>query len=229
MTLLESGSFRPTGRPFELAGTPCCLAAGPHDSAFVIYGGAGVATYWNVPGNHWALVDLDAGITDAEGTLDVKAPVWAAMSPDGRYAAATGDNGEVEIIDLRSGRPVGGPVTRGQAAGVYWAAFSQDGSRLVTTAVDGSVVLWDTRRAEVRATVQISGNQDGWAPNAAEFRPDGRTLLIAPELGHALYVWDPSAERAIAFACRMAGRDLSEAEWAENFPGQTFQHVCPGK
>jgi WD40 repeat protein len=150
------------------------------------------------------------------------------MSTDGRHAAITGQTGQVELLDVRSGRPVR-PAVQAHDAGAYWAAFSPDGTRLVTNAQDGSVLLWDTRTAEVLARVSMSrnGGQTGSAPSAAAFRADGRTLLIAPEFGHAVFVWDPSKERALDFACRMAGRDLTQAEWADNFPDQPFQETCP--
>ena len=218
---------RPFGRTGRHPVLPCGRAATTRPSWSTA--GSGRHSYWNVPADRWALVDLDAGVIRAEGALDVQSPVWAAISPDGHYAAVTGTTGQVEIIDLGSGRPVR-PATQAHDAGVYWAAFSPDGSQLVTNAQDGSVVLWDTRLAEIRATVQIKQpGPDDWAASASEFRPDGRTLLIAPQFGHAVYVWDPSAQRALDFACRMAGRDLTEAEWAENFPDQPYRHVCPAK
>lgn len=46
-------------------------------------------------------------------------------------------------------------------------------------------------------------------------------------LAVGLYEWDPSARRALEFACRAAGRDLTEEEWAEHFPGQPLRSVCP--
>jgi hypothetical protein len=59
------------------------------------------------------------------------------------------------------------------------------------------------------------------------FVPSG-DIMIVPFAGDpAVYVWDPSARRAVTFACRAAGRDLTEAEWAEHFPGQPFRSVCP--
>jgi hypothetical protein len=58
-------------------------------------------------------------------------------------------------------------------------------------------------------------------------RPDGRTLLITPWAGHDSFVWDPSASRAVDFACRMAGRDLSQEEWRQNFGSLPYRRTCP--
>jgi hypothetical protein len=32
----------------------------------------------------------------------------------------------------------------------------------------------------------------------------------------------------VDFACRAAGRNLTEAEWQEYFPGEEYRNVCPG-
>ena len=90
------------------------------------------------------------------------------------------------------------------------------------------MLLWDVDTAQVKASARISGpNPDNAAASASEFLPGGRTLLIAPEFGHAVYLWDPSTQRALDFACRMAGRDLTRTEWTDNFPDQPYRETCP--
>ena len=42
----------------------------------------------------------------------------------------------------------------------------------------------------------------------------------------ALYVWDPDPERAMAFACRAAGRELTEDEWKEAFGNLPSREMC---
>ena len=37
----------------------------------------------------------------------------------------------------------------------------------------------------------------------------------------------PDVERALDFACQMAGRTLTEEEWEEFLPAQPYQSVCP--
>lgn len=226
LTLLDAATVRPTGRSIDLDGHPLLLAAGPRGTAFVVYGGSPTPSYWNVPVDRWATVDLRAGTLLDQGELELAQPIWAAMQADGRHAAVTGRTGQVEILDLETGQPVRPPVQAHQAAS-YWAAFSPDGSQLVSSSQDGSVLLWDVGTAQVQASARVtSKNPTAAAPSAAQFRPDGRTLLIAPEFGHAVYVWDPSVQRALAVACRMAGRDLTRAEWTASFPDQPFRHTC---
>ena len=227
LTLLDSTTVRATGHTIVLDGHPLLLAAGPRGTAFVVYGGSSTSTYWNVPANDWALVDLRAGRIVRHGRLELEKPIWAAMSADGRHAAVTGMTGQVEILDLKFGQPVS-PPTEAHETGAYWASFSPDGSQLLTNAQDGSVLLWDVRTARVEASARVTGrNPTAAAPSAAQFMSDGRTVLIAPEFGHAVYLWDPSTQRALDVACRMAGRDLTRTEWTENFPGQAFRPTCP--
>jgi len=59
------------------------------------------------------------------------------------------------------------------------------------------------------------------------FLPNGNIMIVPFEEDPAVYVWDPSARNAVEFACGAVGRDLTEAEWAEHFPGQPFRSVCP--
>jgi hypothetical protein len=58
------------------------------------------------------------------------------------------------------------------------------------------------------------------------FLPNG-DIMILPWSDPALYIWDASPARAVEFACQTAGRDLTETEWSEHFPGQPYQSVCP--
>jgi hypothetical protein len=41
-----------------------------------------------------------------------------------------------------------------------------------------------------------------------------------------VYRWDPSAEAAVEFACRAAGRDLTEEEWRDILPDRPFDETC---
>jgi WD40 repeat protein/DNA-binding SARP family transcriptional activator len=224
ITMLDARTLEPHGRPVHLDGPVCCISAGPDDrTAFVLAGGPDPTGLWNPPSDRWALIDLERGTVLRRGDLHITNGIWAAYSPDGRHAAATGWNGEVEIIDLRTGEPVHAPV-RAHGSGAFWAAFSPDGSRLVTAAFDGSVALWDSRTGAQVARIT--------APTkflvSAEFLPDGHSVLIAPwARDAAVYVWDPSPQRAVRFACRAAGRDLSETEWRENFGNEPYQRTCP--
>jgi len=61
----------------------------------------------------------------------------------------------------------------------------------------------------------------------SQFLADGRSVVIADEYAGSVYRWDPRPDYAIEFACRLAGRDLTKAEWAEQFGDRTFHETCP--
>ena len=42
-----------------------------------------------------------------------------------------------------------------------------------------------------------------------------------------VYRWETDLDRALEFACQMAGRSLTEEEWEEFLPAQPYQAVCP--
>ena len=60
----------------------------------------------------------------------------------------------------------------------------------------------------------------------ASFGADDSTIVIATDSG-GLYYWDTSTAHAIEFACRLAGRDLTEAEWRQDFGDRPWQPTCP--
>jgi WD40 repeat protein len=110
-----------------------------------------------------------------------------AFSPNGRYLATGGNDGELKLWDLRSIPPtllyhrmLPGPVRT--------IAFSPDGKSLAAGTEDGTVRivgLSDVQRPVVRAV--LSGHTD--AVSAAMFSTDGRTLVTAGEDGRLL-TWE---------------------------------------
>ena len=136
----------------------------------------------------------------------------------------------IYLIDKESRlQAVGQPlaVAGDQAGGVAW---SPDGSMLRVGYWSGAGVLWDlTDRA---VAYQLAGQSGTAARSGAAWSYDGRTLAAGQTDGTiALLGWD-GLERLLAnapaLACRAAGGEMSEAEWARFAPGLT-QHprACP--
>ena len=65
-------------------------------------------------------------------------------------------------------------------------------------------------------------------PSPLEFVGDTHDVTIAWYDGGTFH-WDTDPGRALAFACQMAGRDLTEEEWAEFLPDQPYREVCPAR
>jgi hypothetical protein len=43
----------------------------------------------------------------------------------------------------------------------------------------------------------------------------------------AIYRRDTRIEHALTSACQMAGRDITEPEWRDNFRGRPYRTICP--
>jgi len=225
LTLLDGETLQPVGRPTDVGANVCCVALGPDNrTAFALLGGPARNAVWNDPADRWALVDLEDGEVVEEGSLGLSNGIWAAYSPDGGRVAAGGFGGEVAIIDTATGELLREPV-RAHTSSVYWLTFSPDGSQLVSS-TDGAVVLWDAATGNVAGRIILSAAGPSTVSSTA-FLPDGNVMIIPFGGDPAVYLWDPSAARAVEHACRAAGRDLTKAEWAEHFPGQPYQSVCP--
>lgn len=213
LRLLDAESLTQLGE-LDL-GQPAWARAGPDGLAFALTGDtAGLG--------RWMLADLHKGAVLAQGDLRIGVTNGIGMSPDGERASVGGDSGDVVILDLTTGEPVRPPV-RAHGGRVWGQAFSADGSRMVSTATDGSVVLWDAETAEVLARTQLPSE----ALSLATILPDGRVLIAPWWEDPAVYVWDLDTERAIEFACRAAGRDMSREEWGTQFGREPYEPVCP--
>jgi WD40 repeat protein/class 3 adenylate cyclase len=180
----------------------------------------GVVTIWDVPG-HRLLHRMQADI-------------WLANSvqfrADGRIVATTGQqSGDVVLWDVETGKRIGEPLDA-HAGFALDAQFTNSGTLLVSGGTDGIVRLWDGQSGHpfgtpLRGTAQ--GLASGWVGIALS--GDGNTLIeVYLAAGNAVtWTLDPAAwsERA----CVIAGRNLTEAEWAEFLPGRPYAPACVGQ
>lgn len=154
-------------------------------------------------------VDGDYGHADA-----------VAFSPDGRTLATGGGTGYVRLWDASSGTAVGRPVLA--AAGwVTSIAWSSDGHELVTGGTDGTVRIIDVAADSVAGTLPGLDNQNV----DAVFTRDGRRIVASYDSGTA-FEWSTSVTDWAARACAVAGRTLTQAEWAQYLPGRPYKPAC---
>jgi WD40 repeat protein/DNA-binding SARP family transcriptional activator len=214
-SVFDAETLRPLEGPFDYGG----------DNAITI-GDGSTAVVSEVLGDgtfeHWRLVDVSTGEVRSE--WDENLANAAAVSPDGSTLAVAGQAGEIVTVDVSSGDQQRRSTSIG--AGVYWLNYSDDGELLVSGAADGGVSLWDAATLDLLGTVYPPHRGEP-VPAGAQFIGDTHDVVIASYDGR-IYTWATDVERAIDFACQMAGRNLTEDEWAQHLPDQSYREVCPG-
>jgi hypothetical protein len=55
---------------------------------------------------------------------------------------------------------------------------------------------------------------------------DAQRVLIVYDTGE-IFEWDPRPDAWEAYACTVADRNLTTAEWYELFPGAAYRKTCP--
>jgi WD40 repeat protein/DNA-binding SARP family transcriptional activator len=221
VTLLDAANLTPVGTPVRLDQSVCCVSLGPDNrTAVVLVGNIDPSGYWFDLPHRWALVDLEAGKVLDKGELGFGA-LWLDYSPDGAHAAVSGWDGELTVVDLRRGDLVRPPVSAHES-GVFIFKYSADGSRILTSGTDGAVGLWDAKAGQLISKVFVPGRRFV----SAEFKRDGHTVLISDWSGIQAWTWDTRIGPALAFACRAAGRDLTQQEWTDSFGDRPYRPTC---
>ena len=221
VSMLDPNTLTSVGRPAELDEPACCVSAGPDNHTAVVLTGFQDPSGFRVgSGTGWAMVDLESGVVLHRGQLGFDG-TQVSFSPDGQHAAISGSDGEVLVLDTDTGDPLRSPVV-GHHAWVDSLTYSPDGSRILTAANDGTVGLWEGETGQLLAHVEIPQR-----PIAAEFGEDPDSVIVAPLWEGPVYEWDTRVDHAVEFACRVAGRDFTEAEWVDHFPDRPYQETCP--
>jgi WD40 repeat protein/DNA-binding SARP family transcriptional activator len=222
VVMVEATTLRPIGRPVHLPNTSGAEVSVAPDNRTAFVTGSVVRHNWGFadPINRWWLIDLVRGRVLNQGQLDI-AGTYTAFSPHGDRIAVGGMDGSVELLDATTGRPVTSPVVAHDGL-VDSLTVNSTGTRIASASAASDLALWDGRTGELLSTARVPGQETS---AYSGFRPDG-TLTVATMRGQ-VYRWDPSLSRAITFACRAAGRDMTRAEWNQEIPDQPYRSVCP--
>jgi WD40 repeat protein len=116
-----------------------------------------------------------------------------AFSPNGRVLATNIGSvlgGAVQLWDVTSRRPLGGPLARGDIESV---AFNPNGSTLAVVGGGGAVLLWNVAD---RHRLPSLNTHTGTYLHSVAFSPNGR-LLATGGLQGQIWLWDTSADRQI--------------------------------
>ncbi len=143
-----------------------------------------------------------------------------AYSPDSRLLAIGTEDGRVLLWNARTG-VAQAPALRVSTGNVAGISFSPDGTVMAVASRDGSTTLWD-----VRSGAQI-GDSFPARPNVITvpvFERNGRLLI---EYLSDAAQWPMDVGSWERFACQVAGRDITPAEFHQILPTHPYMHVCP--
>lgn len=143
-----------------------------------------------------------------------------AFSPDSRTLAVGTENGQALLWDARRGRAAAPPLHVATAS-VVAMSFSPDGKSLAVSSTDESTTLWNLRS---RTQVGDSFPSRPLVITTPVFERNGRLLIDyladAAERPMNVAAWE-------RYACQVAGRNLTQAEWRAILPNRPYMRVCP--
>jgi WD40 repeat protein len=148
----------------------------------------------------------------------------AALSPDGQRVATVDFDGF-----LREWRAVDGkamlPPIRASESSAWSVNWSTDGSRLVTAGSDSTIRIYDAGTGQqIGSSLPMPGEQQVTDPYAI-YSQDGRTIAATDATGR-VWLYRAALSGWEAYACQLAARNLTRAEWTKFVPGQPYRRIC---
>jgi competence ComEA-like helix-hairpin-helix protein len=148
-----------------------------------------------------------------------------AFSPDDQLMVSGGEDGTLQFWDAVTLKP-SGPVFRASdyAYGITELEFSGDGNYLFVQSTDGG--MWAHEDSAGKFSIVDVKNRQRIDPPI----PIPKTGMSINSAGTKLlspgYLWDVNPQAWLKLACRIAGRNFTQAEWEEYFPGEAYRATC---
>ena len=239
---LASGDFNGVVRLWDVAtgqqvgeplaaheGWALSLAFSPDGAVLASGGTEGDIKLWQMPAT-------DTGETELKplGEPLIGHSNWVtglAFSPDGATLVSTSSDRTIRFwgtstllsAGTSTGRPVSDPLLAHQAQ-VWSAQFdpTSNGQTLVTLGGDGSVLRWDVASRALLGPPLLTGKET----ETMALSPDGRSVIIG-SFDETAAQWRLDTRSWSERACRLANRNLDEAEWQDFMGDQPYHKVCP--
>lgn len=188
------------GEPWRVDGLPLEISTTREGDRIAV-------TYWShegtggQPGTRLAIVSTEGHRVLYDEPAEIGAHVMLA------------DGGLISMEGTHMGRYETDPLARvetiaGAAGRFEHPSPSNDARLLLVTVGDDTVFLYDTATG---TQIGEAFPTDGQPLPQGYLRPDG--LEMALSMPEGVVVWDIDPEHQFEFACRLAGRDLTDTEW----------------
>jgi hypothetical protein len=176
-----------------------------------------VITWVDYNGTHTetGAFDVATGKLEARGLFDLH----RSRVLDGEQLV--GIDEYVRRYDIRTLEPVSA-LSKSVAGGAS-ISLSSDARTLLSVGFNNSLTLYDLT-ADIALAGPINSAVDATRLPGGYLTADGDTLLEG--LYDGIRVWDVRPEQQASNACALAGRELSEVEWATYFPGEEQVATC---
>lgn len=146
-----------------------------------------------------------------------------AISQDGRWLAAGNTASTIFLRDIQSREFIGQPLA-GQG-NINAVAFSPDRRLLAAGNDGGRITLWDLETSPYRQIGPPMNYQNSTIESMV-FSADSRTLVVSSRDG-SVVLWEVDLDLWFAQVCRIANRNLNEAEWELYFGDEPYRKSCP--
>jgi WD40 repeat protein/class 3 adenylate cyclase len=216
-------------RIVEQGGDPIALAWSPDGHTLVASTENNVVRFYRAGASYRQIGD---DLVSEDDTVTA-----VAFSPDGRMIAAGTSSSIVRRYDVATHDQIG-PDLRGHTFEIRGVAFSPDGSLLASTSVGLSTTrLWDAASGTPVGGELVAGRTpytertipiERPYPSQPVFDPGGQTLYT-PGVDGSVMAWDLRPSSWARAACRIAGRNLTRAEWRQYVGAAGYRATCPSE
>jgi WD40 repeat protein len=147
------------------------------------------------------------------------------FSPDGTILAVGSHGGIILLWDVETHQLIGEPLDAGGLR-TWDLEFSPDGQVLAAVCEDGMLRLWDVATG---LPIGPPLNSQYATTFGVAFSPDGSFLVTSGKgdgQAGTVRFWDMNPTAWKERACTIAGRNLTQAEWARYLPDVEYEVTC---